>query len=154
MIVDGRNSTKVAIYLVLFGLLVLFAGYFISVHEQQSLTGYWAGIGVVTVLLTLLFSHSYTVGKRKLTAKEKQNARKTAASARLGWLWGGIGIGSFFILKRVFHWDPDPPLALISGFGAACLLMGIAVLLDNVWLRAVFLWNNSDPQIRKLWSGK
>lgn len=156
MIVDGRNSTKWAIYLIFFGIFMLVAGYFIILDENRSTDEYWPGVVITTVALLLFFSRSYMIGKRKLTEKEKRTLHRTAVSARLGWVWASIGFSVFLLLRYVLRldWITSPAPALVGGFGTAALLMGIAILLDNYWLRAMFAWNNSDPHIRSLLGGK
>ena len=157
MIVDGRNSTKVAVCFVLLGVLMLVGVPLLFSYHREYAIKFWLGVSVATLLMLLFLGHSYNVGKRKLTAKERQNAFKVAAGAKYGLPAAVIAIVCFNIIPRhVFGWELSDDLApiLLGGFGALTLLMGIAVLLDNFWLKAIFMWNNSDPDIRKLWRGK
>lgn len=157
MIVSGKNATKVAIYLILSGASLLIMGRYLLFLDSNGLDGYWLGVGIAAILMALLFGHSYRFGKRRLTEKRKKNAHKAAASARYGWFWAFIGIFCLplillHVIKRDLSERAEP--ALFGGFGTVSLLMGVTILLDNFWIKAIFLWNNSDPDIRKLWGGK
>lgn len=145
---NPKNDTMWAVCFILFGIMVLVTGPYIMLNEGRSLLGYWLGIGITTVLLLLFFVSSYYKGKRKLTAKEKRNAQKTVASMKYFWLWAGIGYVFYIFSEDVL--DKAGPV-IFGGFGTVMILMGTAMLLDKFWLKAIFIWNNTDPKVRKLW---
>ena len=152
MIVDGHNSTKWAVYMLVVGSAMLAAGYgYIDKHHS---TEYWLGIAGALVLLVLFFGRSYRISKRGLTAQQKKNALKTARSARLGWLWLTVGIVLYGIGRYALGWFNEPAPFLIGGFSALLVGMGVGMLLDNFWLHAIFAWNNKDPRVRRAFGGK
>ena len=150
MTVNARNSTIMAPIFIVLGLMMLIFGNYLYPFSKS----YWAGVIIASVLMILFFYHSYTIGTRKLTKKEKHNAHKTAMSQKDIWIWGGIGCAIYVFGGYYFDLPIQLEPPLFGGFSALLILMGTAMLPDKFWLKAIFMLNISDPEIRKLWGGK
>ena len=132
-------------------LLILFFGFCLVIlptdteHTHFSIGPWWAGAGIGFLLTALIAVRSIRITHGGLTTQEIKNAARTMRFLQTGqWgLYAGTGIAVATLL-RVIGVSANGGTVQSVTFGAFCafgVAMGILILLDNFWLRSVFIWN-------------
>jgi hypothetical protein len=140
-----RASTPVAIFIIAFGVLgvaVLLAG---GPMTAETIWGFIFAFFITALLGVTSFKRS----RKKLTKKQIHNVAATAGSLRYYTLWLGIGSVAYVVTKIRFQAD-QPPDFLLGSFFGFCLFMGAMILLDNYWLKRIFIWNSKDPRVKRI----
>lgn len=144
MIYNKRNSYIIAIASIVFSLF----GIVIFVIEPTPDPNFLEGIGLGALIILGIGILSHRKSKRGFSKKDMDNIVKTKHSLKHFFLYAGLGIILASFLRKV-----DSPFLIGFPIGIA-LATGLMVLIDNLWLKSIFLWNSKDEKARKIWLQK
>lgn len=130
-----------------FGVAALVAGYSISHGQSEPLHSYWVGVVAATIIVPLLLAIKYNISKRK-ARQQRETWLKTHICCTSGRPRGCI-VSCYLRIFDKFGDSMEP--TIYGGLGTwFVVVFGIAILLDNFWLKAIFDWNSSDPDAQTL----
>jgi hypothetical protein len=147
-----RSSTGWGIGIIVFAVVGFFAVLTDTEHHYYGYASFWASVVGSGLLILFFFVSSYIKDRRGYSTKDLSNAGRTLGSVRTTqtWMkrWGFIIVLAVFLLQ-VSHLDP--PAFLMGGVLTIFLLMGLGMLVDNLFGLGMFAWNSRRPEMRELY---
>jgi hypothetical protein len=145
-----KGFTIIAPLLIMFGVSGLIIVQLHNIKFGQAGNSLWFGVLTSLTVTFLIGLASYRKTKRGFSAKDIHNITKTIKGLQLWWLWTSIGILIASLFNR-YEFSITPSNFFFGAFLGFMTFMGMLVLVDNLSLRSIFLWNSSDKRVQKIW---